>query len=96
MEMKCEVETGTTIREWTVQRHATTEEEKIWVNWNEHPIKNDEKFPHIGSRITENGPVLIYSNASLLEDAGVYTCYFQKGGSQTFKYSFHLIVVGKD
>lgn len=98
MEMKCRTDNGTNIRQWTVQRMPPrkSDNEKIWTNWEGTPNRKSQNFTHFGIEFDADDSVLIYSNATRLEDAGLYTCAVQyRELSQPTSYSAHLIVFGK-
>lgn len=98
MEMKCRTGNGTNIRQWTLQRIAPrkSDNEKIWTNWEGAPNRKCQNCTHFGIEIEAANSVLIYSNATRLEDAGLYTCVVQcREFSHPTSYSARLIVFGK-
>ena len=94
MEMKCQVGSNSTIRQWSLQRPFTSSSDSIIILINfkgRMTILNS----HFGIADGMNGSVVLYTNSTELNDAGIYTCSVQKAGRQPDRYSAQLIVFGK-
>ena len=51
--------------------------------------------PHFGIVERKSNSIVLYTNSTEINDAGIYTCNVQTTGKQPAKYSAHLIVFGK-
>lgn len=92
MKMKCQADSSSTVREWSMQRPFTSNPETIFKNWKDRKNINN---PHFGIVEDVNGSIILYTNSTEMDDAGIYTCTVQKIGSQPDRYSAQLIVFGK-
>lgn len=92
MEMTCHSGSNAIIREWSLRRPFTSNTEIIFVN-----LKNRKKInnPHFDIVESRNGSIILCTNSTEMEDAGIYTCAAQKVGRQPDRFSAHLIVFGK-
>lgn len=93
MEMKCQVETNWTVRQWSVQRTLNQTNEVLVSMWND---KNRIFDAHFGVDVNDFGSAeILYANSITLEDAGIYTCGVQQGSKQPEYHTAMLLVFGK-
>ena len=92
--MQCQIGSNSTVREWSLQRPFTSISDSMIILMN---FKGRRKVinSHFGIADGMNGSVVLYTNSTDLNDAGIYTCSVQKAGRQPDRYSAQLIVFGK-
>lgn|SRR6218665_1272204 len=93
MEMKCQVDGGLIVREWSFQRTLTLNRKTLYTNWkNRSSIIN----AHFGVDVDEFGSGKLYVNSTTLDDAGIYICLMglRQVTMQPHQYRAHLIVFG--
>src|SRR6218665_2401077 len=91
MDMNCTTTTNSIVSKWTVyapnRTTSTILQSTPWILRGE--------FAYFSVDTNANGPAIISTNSTRLNDAGNYTCYCENDGKGT-EYSAHLIVLGKN
>src|SRR6218665_681284 len=79
MEIRCHVESGLIVREWSIQRTSTSNTQTLFTYWKNRSSINDA---HFGVDVDEFGSGILYVNSTTLDDAGIYSCTIQEGITQ--------------
>ena len=92
MEMKCQVDNGLMVRQWSIQRTVTLKTDLLFNN-----VRNKTRISngHVGVVVNDNGSGILYVNSTTFDDAGIYICTVYQDTMQPSEYRANLIVLGK-
>lgn len=95
MAMECRPTTGWKVFMWQLKQPVTSKSVTIFRNHDGIYELNKTFSSRFGIDMDESGSGLLYTNETLLDDAGLYICRIE-GSYEDDEYSAHLTVLGKN
>lgn len=96
MAMECRPTNGSIVFKWEVLQSTSRSLRGIFVNHDGIRGLTNQYSSRFGVDLDESCSGLVYTNATQLEDAGLYVCHIERSTEPSEFFSAHLIVLGKN